>query len=278
MSARAVLRPAPAEELAALWPAARASNLFETFDEFERYRADGVWRVLMTSEGEAAVLGSWRPRSPICAIKGLWCDEGRVCDLVRDVMAVASAQGFERVLSPLVPKESAPVYERACMRLAETIVTFRLAEPSMIAEVRPGLVRPGSLADARAVLAVDRSAFDGFWRYDAETLGGYLGTERLAVAEVGGEVIGYTLSTVKGAVGTLGRLGVAERHRRRGVGTQLLAESVGWMTRQGARTVTLCTQEHNAGSRRLYARAGFREMPGRLVFLLSDPLTEDRRT
>lgn len=266
------LRPADESQLAALWPSAKAASLFGSPDELRHYWAEAPWRVLVTGRGEAAVLGSWRAHLRICAVRAMWCDASRVSDLMRQVFVIAAGQGFERALSPLVPEESAEAYRRSPMWEIERIVTMRLnpPEPSSVLSA-PG-IRPGCPADVQVLLSIDRASFDEFWRYDAETLGGYMGTERLAVAEENGRVIGYTLSTVKGPVGTLGRLAVAPVEQRRGVGANLLAEAIGWMTRRGVRSVTLCTQEHNAASRRLYARAGFKEMAGRLVFHLSGPL------
>jgi ribosomal-protein-alanine N-acetyltransferase len=132
-------------------------------------------------------------------------------------------------------------------------------------------LRGGTPKDLRAVAEVDRACFDGFWRYDAETLPRSVASERLGVAESGGMVIGYTLSVVHGPEATIGRLAVIADRRRCGVGAALLADAVAYAIRMGASGVTLCTQEDNDDSRRLYRRAGFREAPGRLVSTVSPP-------
>ena len=274
MKRRGEMRPATADELAAVWPAARASGVFDSAEEMRRFWERAPWRIAVTPGGEAAVLQRWRAHLDVCAVKALWCDSRRIPDLLADIGATARDQGFDRLLSPLVPPEGRAPYERAGMVPFERIITLRRNMPFDLGELDLGRVRTGSVADASRVLAVDALSFDEFWRYDPETLGGYLGTERLAVAEEEGRAIGYTLSTVKDEVGTLGRLAVVPSERGRGIGAALLAESLQWMARRGVRSATLCTQEHNTVSRGLYARFGFRELPGRLMFLLSETLSE----
>ena len=82
------------------------------------------------------------------------------------------------------------------------------------------------------------------------------------MAESGGEVVGYTLCTVRRGEGSLGRLAVRPELQGQGIGAVLLEDAVAYLERAGADRVTLCTQAENVRSRRLYAHAGFREVPG----------------
>ena len=85
--------------------------------------------------------------------------------------------------------------------------------------------------------------------------------ERVIVACDGpGSIAGYVTTSLHGATVTVGRLAVAPENRRAGVATALLADGARWALRVGALGVTLCTQDHNQGSRALYRRAGMRQV------------------
>jgi ribosomal protein S18 acetylase RimI-like enzyme len=267
-------RSATADEARRLWPAVSAAHLFDGRDELLAWWEAAPWRVRVTGGGEAALLGPWREHLDLLAVRGLWCSTERVGALVTDLCAVARAQGFGRLLGPLVPDDAVGPYLAAGLAERQRVVVYRMQPP--LAVVRPApegvTLRVGTMRDLDAVAAVDRVCFDDFWRYDEEALRHSLARERLGLAEVAGTLIGYTFSRTHGPEATIGRLAVVEDRRRGGVGTALLADAVECAARKGASGVTLCTQEENDDSRRLYVRAGFREAPGRLVSTISPPL------
>lgn len=272
MSGRGALHPASDSEAEQIWPAVAAAHLFDTRERFARFRAEAPWRVQVTGRGEAVVLERWRATLDILAVRGLWCGADRVPDLLRQVKRLAAGYGFGRLLSPLVAEEVAPLYERAGLGVHESIVALRLERRSRLYEV-PSVVSGvrfrGALADdLAAVVRIDAECFDEFWRYDSEYLAHAFVEDRLAVAEGAEGVIGYTLSTVVGSSGTLGRLAVTPSERHRGVGRALLHEALAHLVRSGSGTISVCTQEDNLASRSLYRRAGLTELSGRLVFLL----------
>lgn len=272
MSRSHAMRTADGRDLSAVWAAVRAAHLFSTRDEFESAWAEAPWRVQVSEAGDAAVLGRWRQHLGVLAVRGLWCAERDMPAILRDLVSVARSQGFTGVLSPLVPEALAEPYAAAGMTVVHRGITLRLDRPAghvsdSVAGVALRLAGP---ADAGAVLKVDAACFDDFWRFDAAMLGRYLVAERAAVATRGGSVIGYTLCTVSRGEGMLGRLAVVPGERQRGVGLLLLGDAVSYMARAGARAVTLYTQEENVPSRALYARAGFRELPGVSCFLLAE--------
>ena len=86
------------------------------------------------------------------------------------------------------------------------------------------------------------------------------------VAEEAGEVVGYTYAamegndwlTLRGPAGVIHDLMVLPEHRQRGVGRQLLTETIAALERMGAPQVQLSTAERNAAARRLFASLGFR--------------------
>jgi len=278
-----VTHPAAREDLSWVWPAAAAAHLFADAGGLTAEWESAPWRVRVTAKGEATVLGPWRAHLPIMAVRGLWCSGSRVPVLLEDLRVVARQQGFERILSPLVPKEHAAPYERAGLERLHEVVVYRAERierlragdrASALAQAPPTGIRltVGTLADLRAVRAVDTKAFDEFWRNDEATLARYMSSDRIGLAYRNRQVVGYTLSTLHGSESTLGRLAVVPGEQGRGIGAALLAEAIASAARDGARSVTLCTQAENKASRCLYERAGFKESPGHLVGLLSGPL------
>ena len=268
------LHPARDDEVGRIWPMAKRARLFGSLAEFEAFRTEAPWRLQVSSSGECAVLDRWREHLAIVAMRGAWCAADRIPALVDRLMHVVRDQQMTSLLSPLVAEEVAPAYRAAGMHPLEDIVVLRRVSrqtPVAPAALPPGVrIRPPLPADLAALLEVDAACFNDFWRYDIDKLARHFVEDRLMVAEEDGAAIGYTLATVIGDSATLGRLAVAPGARGRGVGAALLAEALGYLERTGAATVSLCTQRENVVSRALYARAGLRELPGKLQFLIRD--------
>lgn len=279
--APASLRPALQDELDALWPAVRAAHLFPDKTSFRRHYEEAPWRVRMSSAGAAAVVERWRADLDILAIRGLWCMEQAIPQMVAELGALAATQGFARLLSPLTPAESCRMYERAGMEIVQRLVSFRLdrtAAAAIDAPAPPGVrLRRATPADPAMLDLLDRASFDDFWAYGPERIARYIAEERVVVAESEGRAIGYTLCTVERSSGTLGRLAVSPGSRRSGVGAYLVRDAVTAMLTSGASAITLCTQRDNDAARSLYRAMGFREMAGGLVMLMSDTATEGGR-
>jgi [ribosomal protein S18]-alanine N-acetyltransferase len=272
---RVVSAPARRSELAWIAPAAASARLVEGLEELSAIHAAEPWRVRVTANGDSCLLSRWREHLDLLAVSGLWCPPERVPGFVADLMCVAGEHGYGRLLGPMVSAENLPPYLAAGLEVYQRVAVLRLDRPRSCqpaAEPAPAEVRPAGPRDLRGVIAVDAGAFDDFWRYDSASLRRYAERERLAVAEKDSRVIGYTLAAVRGGDGTLGRLAVVQSERGRGVGRALICEAVTWMVREGARSVTLSTQEHNMASRKLYTSLGFRELPGMLSATISAPL------
>jgi ribosomal-protein-alanine N-acetyltransferase len=254
------------------------SHVVEDVAELIAMHASEPWRVRVTEKGEAVVLDRWRAHLDDCAVLGLWCSPRRIPLLVGDLMEVARSLGFGRLLGPLVPERTVRPYLESGMRVIERIVAMRLdasalAPASAKEHAVAGVdVRAASEADLSALLAVDARCFEPFWRYDLRLLSRLMRADRVAVVEKDGAIIGYTLATVRGGDGSLGRLAVVPEMRRRGIGGLLTSEAVEWMAERGARTVILSTQVDNLSARSLYREQGFRDLPGLLVACASAPL------
>jgi ribosomal-protein-alanine N-acetyltransferase len=270
-------RPATPAELAWVAPAAVRSRVVDDIAELVAIHEAEPWRVRVTERGEAAVLDRWRAHQDDCAVLGLWCSPRRVPLLIADLMEVARGLGFTRLLGPLVPESSALPYLESGMRVIERILVLRLDRPARThadgREPAGVTLRAATARDLPVLASLDAACFEPFWHYDLRFLTRLARTGRIVLAEEDGVAIGYTLATVRGSDGSLGRLAVAPSARRHGVGRLLTAEAVTWMAEQGARTVVLSTQEENAPSRALYRRSGFRELPGALLVCASGPLS-----
>ncbi len=268
------LHPASERDIDRLGPAAHSVQLYEDAGEFRRMWEAAPWRVQVGPGGDAAILRPWREGRGVLALQALWCPESHVPRAITDLESVARDQGFARLLSPLVASEAVRPYLRAHMTPCQSIVTFRMDSRSaqeMRGQAPQGVVlRRAVPEDVPEILALDALCFDEFWSYGTKELSDYLVTNRAAVAEGTDGLIGYTLCTVAGGAGTLGRLAIHPSARRRGVGTALLRDAVGYMARQDAAMVSLCTQEHNVASRSLYTGVGMRELPGRLELLMKE--------
>jgi [ribosomal protein S18]-alanine N-acetyltransferase len=83
------------------------------------------------------------------------------------------------------------------------------------------------------------------------------------VAEAHGTVAGYVVAHAAADEGEILNLGVAEAHRRRGVGGALVTAVLALLGAQGVRVVYLEARESNTGARRLYESLGFSEVARR---------------
>jgi len=258
-------RPASSEDIPRLWPAVKAARLMSSADELASFRRAGPWRVRVNDAGEALLLATWRAHLRVLAIRGLWAPQHRIGALVDDAVAVARAQGFTQVLSPLLAASELHAYIEAGMEVAEPIIALQGLAEDVAACHRPTDVslRIGSIADLAGIAELDSACFDEFWRYGPQELGESLSRERVLIAEKDSVLLGYATCSLHGGSATVGRLAVSPAARRRGVGVSLLSDVAAFAVRSGAYAVTLCTQEANEASRALYASASMVELSER---------------
>ncbi|PKQ16344.1 MAG: hypothetical protein CVT67_05180 [Actinobacteria bacterium HGW-Actinobacteria-7] len=258
------LRPATAAETVRLWPAVRAARIFATLEELSHFRDSAPWCVRVTPAGESLLLGPWRHHGDLLAIRGLWAAPARIPAFVEDAAVVARAQGFRRVLSPLVSEKGFEQYQHAGMAVHEPIVALQGFAAELICgelSTSPD-IRDARPADFDELERLDGLCFDEFWRYGARELADSYQRERMTVAQdEAGRIVGYATCSLHGASATLGRLAVEPSIRRAGIGRSLLCDSAAWAAHQQAYALTLCTQRSNTASRQLYASAGLFELP-----------------
>ncbi len=123
----------------------------------------------------------------------------------------------------------------------------------------PAQLRPMSLRDLPRVVEVDTAAFEPLWRNSLPALQkAYHQSTYASVAEAGGGIVGYQISS-GGAFGAhLARLAVLPENQGRGVGGALVSELTEHMRARGGSRITVNTQANNAASLALYTHLGFR--------------------
>lgn len=132
--------------------------------------------------------------------------------------------------------------------------------------------RRGRWRDLDVVLQVDASAFDPFWRLDADGIHEARTATPASRWRVNRdtEVQAYSITGRARSQGYVQRLAVAAHSQGRGLGTLLVLDALMWLRRGGARTALVNTQPGNQRAVDLYQRCGFRMAPDRLAVLYRD--------
>jgi ribosomal protein S18 acetylase RimI-like enzyme len=188
-------------------------------------------------------------------------------DLMQRALDVCHARGIPSAISQaLRPGDYAP-FLSAGGTLVQELLLLSLHDPAphRILHRSAGMVqrhRP----DHR-IAHLDYRAFGGFWHFDTLALADAMAattTSRLRAVMVNNEPVGYLISGANGPRGFIQRLAVDPVHQGRGYAGALLRDSLGWLGRRGATSVTINTQTDNHRARTLYERHGFVVQPERL--------------
>ena len=121
-------------------------------------------------------------------------------------------------------------------------------------------IRTARRTDIARVLEIDALCFDDFWRLDRAGLQAArraTPSHRFRLARADGRVVGYAVTGVAGSTSYLQRLGVHPSTRGQGVGTDLIADAMGWAVSSRATSMLVNTQNSNATALRLYQSLGF---------------------
>ncbi len=143
-----------------------------------------------------------------------------------------------------------PVYVRPAQ--AEGVVRRRA-----LAAHAP-ILRAFTPADVDAAIAIERRVFGDPW--SAEFFRGELGhaLSHARVAEVDGQVAGYSMAWLGAGAGHLGNLAVAPEQRRRGVARALLEDVLERARAEGVESIELEVRGSNFAAQWLYQAHGFR--------------------
>lgn len=186
-------------------------------------------------------------------------------DLWKELWSAASTQLAE-IASPIrtvaIPLQSwfGRLLASSGFQTSHSVVVLTW-EQKRLQEIRKDpsvLIRPMLLDDIPTVEKIDSAAFGGVWQNSRSSLEIAFRQSAVAtVVELGGETVGYQISTATQMGGHLARLAVLPSHQNRGIGYALVHDMLSQFLRRGARSVTVNTQHDNLESLSLYKKIGF---------------------
>jgi ribosomal protein S18 acetylase RimI-like enzyme len=196
----------------------------------------------------AIAIGNGYPASPIFTA------------LFTHARSALLAQGAAQIAVMAHPEWVDDLTQRLSFTQYNAVLTMRKSDRGMpdlarSSAVNLRLARPD---DIPVIAENDRTAFDVVWWHSAAALAHILQTvSHFVVAECDDGVVGHAFSDVYGGHGHLIRLVVHPAYQQRGIGEQLLRESLLYQLGVGAYPLTLNTQIDNGASQTLYRRYGY---------------------
>jgi [ribosomal protein S18]-alanine N-acetyltransferase len=130
----------------------------------------------------------------------------------------------------------------------------------------PYRIRPAVLADAAALVAIERRSFGDPWSEASFREALASAWTFVLVAQAARGVVGYLVGREAAGTGEVLNLAVSPDFRRRGVGDALLGAGLAAFRRSGMEEVFLEVRESNTSARALYARHGFRPVGQRSAY------------
>jgi ribosomal protein S18 acetylase RimI-like enzyme len=174
-----------------------------------------------------------------------------------------------KILSPALYPSATRVWKRSGYELLTKLdVMERLIGPAM----RPPAdhVIETSPPDLPRLAAIDRSAFEKFWRmgiaglkeaYDATP------TAAVFISRASNNTTGYALVGTHSGISFLQRVAVDPEFRGSGHGSQLVQACLNWAASNGGRTMVLNVRPENETARAMYERQGFKTTGTKLELL-----------
>jgi ribosomal protein S18 acetylase RimI-like enzyme len=216
--------------------------------------------------GEYIVGERWRRRDDIGGIVEVTARRGRHA-LIEALTGLLHAAGSKLVV---LGNDVWPDQTRMWLDLGfgpvERIVFFERELPRRAGELDfrglPDLrIERGGLNDIDALVSVDHASFPWLWWNSADEFGNYLMLPdvRAYLAWDGGQPVGYASYTMYNGWAHLDRLAVSAAHQGRRFGAAQLVYVLRVMVDEGARSVSLSTQENNVQSHRLYRGFAFKQ-------------------
>jgi ribosomal-protein-alanine N-acetyltransferase len=190
--------------------------------------------------------------------------------------SVLLAQGAERVAVMAHPDWVADLTQKLSFARYNEIITMRKSDRAVpdFTQSPAADIRLAALRDVAAISENDRAGFDVVWWHSAASLAHIVQTvSHFIVAAIDDRVVGHAFSDVYGGHGHLIRLVVHPAYQQRGIGEQLLRESLLYQIAVGAYPMTLNTQIDNLASQALYRRYGY-QINGRPVRVMQCSLSE----
>lgn len=222
-------------------------------------RGDGRLRIApWRGDTTTAYLTAARGRLTVTAI------ERSLDVLERDGVGVA-------LTGALAPPEQQPFLQAGFSVHERLHLLTRSLEDLPPARRTTASLRRGRRGDRPALLAVDATAFPGFWRLDEAALDDALAAtpsarlrvatdadDQPATAGAANGAVGYAITGRAGPRGYLQRLAVDPARQREGIGSALVLDGLRWLRRWRTRQVLVNTQVDNRSALALYLSLGFR--------------------
>jgi ribosomal protein S18 acetylase RimI-like enzyme len=172
-------------------------------------------------------------------------------------------QGWRRVVTGAIGPLEQAAYLAAGFEVEERLVLLSLALDDPPPRRSGQRTRRVGRRHIGEVLAVDRAAFDEFWRFDEANLADALAATPSArfrrFANIERDVGGYAVCGRAGRRGYVQRLAVHPDQQGRGAGRALLGDGLSWMHRHGVNRVFVNTSPTNTSALALYRSSGFVE-------------------
>ncbi|MBI1257444.1 MAG: GNAT family N-acetyltransferase [Chloroflexi bacterium] len=230
-------------------------------DEGESYPARLVWQ----GSRLQGIIATSAPLNQTCWLRILaindQADAQQIFSLLWNALVPElRAQGVHTVALLMIRNWLSTYVTPFGFRFTEEIITFRRPQLPIPADAPPsGLaIRQAQPDDLSNILDVDNRAFVAPWQMEREEL---RQAERISasctVAELGGRMVGYELSTLYFDGAHLARLAVVPEAQGIGVARALLSDLLNRFARRGVYSMTVNTQSSNMRSQHLYTGFGF---------------------
>ena len=224
----------------------------------------------VTARGVRMRVRPWRGRADTAELSVVPAGAMVPPNLVALAVERARDRGYDEVVTPALPRGEWRPYVDVGFTVREEL--HLLAHDLLDLPERRDVTGEHHLRrvlrrDRDRVLAVDGSAFDPFWRLDADALEDAVRatpSTRFRMERAGH---GYALTGRAGDRGYIQRLAVDPRSEGAGLGSALLVDGLAWLRRWRVREALVNTQTGNTRAIALYERLGFRRRTEGLAVL-----------
>lgn len=215
----------------------------------------------VTAKGVRMRVRPWRGRADTAELSAVPAGAAVPPGLVAMAVERARDRGYAVVVTPALPGGEWRPYVDAGFTVREELHLLGhdlLDLPARGGAERRLRTRRVLRRDRERVLAIDRSAFDPFWRLDADALEDAVRATPSARFRMDREERGYALTGRAGDRGYLQRLAVDPTVQGAGLGSALVVDGLWWLRRWRVREALVNTQISNERAVALYERLGFR--------------------
>ncbi|MBO0728798.1 MAG: GNAT family N-acetyltransferase [Acidimicrobiaceae bacterium] len=220
---------------------------------------------------ERARTGPWRGAPDVAFLAPMADSPPPSVEFLHRCLDTLAARGYRRVVTGALSPVEQVGFLAAGFDIHEHLHLLGIDVGPHLPPVPDGLPLQRGRRRIDEVLAVDRAAFSGFWRFDEEGLRDALratpSTRFRVAAAPGSGVTGYAVCGRSGPRGFVQRLAVDPSAHRQGTGRRLLLDGLHWMRRHGVRRAVVNTQIGNDAALTLYRAVGFEDEAGGLSVL-----------